>query len=545
MDRKFIISNLRYLYLVLWTLFLFLVIYEYTEIINEGVDYYVVNSADKGLIKDYMYRSWASKNGGIYLKEINNTGDTTFKLINPVLMTKLMLGEIFGKNTIDDISERIVILNQPDTAEILTDTEKEAIEFFNKNYSKGFGPPSRQNLPGMKIFGRQNDVPPGLPPDNKKDLDLKPAIEKGNNFPPQTSGEGLPAFADIGGNESFTKIVDENGRKFLKIIKPVRIKTSCLTCHDRNNYVLGNLSAITSFSSSIEQTENIKANLDLGTYIIGFIIWTLGIIIIEFGYKKYKQYTRELRSVNKRLEISEQKLCELNDSKDKYFSILSHDLKNSFHSVLSYSDYIVSDFENINGNDLKEGIIHCNTSTKKIYNLLEDLLTWNKMQTGTLEYKPEEFSFDTVVTQVIELLGDKAASKNISIKVNAEQGLIISADKEMFKTVIRNLVSNSIKFTNRDGKVIIIGKKEIDAYIFSVKDNGVGMDAENKNKLFKLDNSFTTRGTESEKGTGLGLIICRDMINKHSGKIWVDSEVGKGTTFHFSIPVNHNANSTN
>ncbi len=494
-------------------------------------------------MKDYMYREWASGVEGVYIKESDSsTGASEYKLINPVRMTQLMFNDVFSKVGIGnsrELSERIIVLNDNLDSTDLNKTELDAIEYFNNN-SNGSGMQTLlKNFEWPGIMTLQESMgpagPPGVDSPAENQQQHGPIRDLFNPPAPANIPPGLTENAQ----ESYTKIVNENGTNYLKIIKPIRITKTCMSCHDKKIYYTnGNLMAITSYSASILHIEESLSNVNLRIYIVGSFIWLLGIFAMEFGYKKYRQYARNIENINQQLENSRQKLSELNDNKDKYFSILSHDLKNSFQSILSYSDYLVADFDDIDSTDLKEGIKNCNSSSKKIYKLLEDLLTWNKMQTGTLDFEPREFSASEMIKENVELLSEKAKHKEITLKNEVDDSLQIYADPDMFKAIIRNLVSNAIKFTNKDGEVKVTAESDYDKTTFSVIDTGVGISDENKEKLFKLDNSFTTMGTDKERGTGLGLIICKDMIKKHGGDIWVESTQGEGSSFRFTIPNN-------
>ena len=234
-------------------------------------------------------------------------------------------------------------------------------------------------------------------------------------------------------------------------------------------------------------------------------------------------------------QINEQ-LTELNATKDKFFNIIAHDLKSPFNSIVGFSELLV---EMVNDKDYNEmgkyaGIIQ--QSSHRAIDLLMNLMEWARTQTGRMEFNPEFFEMDNLINDVVELLSDHAAQKTITISKKLPARGIAKADKAMISTVLRNLITNAIKFTRLGGEIIISVDKNQNGLTVAVKDNGIGIPANLIGKLFSLDESYTTRGTENEQGTGLGLILCKEFIEKHSGKIWVDSMVGKGTTFSFSLP---------
>ncbi|MDP4278289.1 MAG: PAS domain S-box protein, partial [Bacteroidota bacterium] len=233
---------------------------------------------------------------------------------------------------------------------------------------------------------------------------------------------------------------------------------------------------------------------------------------------------------------NQEKLREAVASKDKFFSIIAHDLKSPFNNVLDFCNLLVEKLEN---NDYEmagkfAGIIQ--EATQRAMNLLVNLLEWSRSQTGRMEFKPEYIEMVALINEAIELNGNAAQQKAINITVNLPETAVVFADAAMINTVLRNLISNAVKFTRPGGEMIISAKKEKHEVQVSVQDNGVGIPKDHIDKLFRIDESMTTKGTQNEKGTGLGLILCKEFVDKHQGNIWVESEEGKGTTFYFTIP---------
>ncbi len=236
------------------------------------------------------------------------------------------------------------------------------------------------------------------------------------------------------------------------------------------------------------------------------------------------------------LKESETTLRELNATKDKFFSIIAHDLRSPFHALLGFSQILTTDYHTLSENDRISFIKNISDLVRNTYKLVENLLEWSRIQTGKMEYKPELFNLVLEFYQSLGLLKQLALNKNLEFSYSIDQSYKIFADKNMLLTIIRNIVSNSIKFTKPGGKITLDVKSDEDHFIFSVTDNGVGIKKENLSRLFSLDNNLSTKGTNNEIGTGLGLILCKEMIEKHNGKIWVESTEGKGTTFYFTIP---------
>lgn len=245
----------------------------------------------------------------------------------------------------------------------------------------------------------------------------------------------------------------------------------------------------------------------------------------------------QLKKADKELKESEVKLKELNAAKDKFFSILAHDLKNPFSGILGLSQHIANSSNQYSRDDLIQYIGAINQSAYSAYKLLENLLEWSKTQTGRFEFKPEPFSFKELLSEVLNLTKNIAETKNITISIQLIDDMIINADKNMIHTVLRNLVSNAIKFTPRNGSITIQMVQLHSEIQITISDTGIGMTEETKNKLFKISEKVSTLGTEGEKGTGLGLLLCKEFVEKHKGKIWVESELGKGSSFKFTMPL--------
>ena len=232
-----------------------------------------------------------------------------------------------------------------------------------------------------------------------------------------------------------------------------------------------------------------------------------------------------------------EELLRLNSAKDKFFSIIAHDLKSPFHAITGFSDLLLEcignqDFEGI---DQYTKII--NQSSKKALDLLLNLMEWSQIQTGRMNYNPEYFDINTIVEEAIVLLGGNAEQKTIAIGNTIPKLTMVYADKIMIGTVLRNLISNAIKFTRPKGSITVSVEQIQDELILSVKDNGVGINKEESDKLFKIDGVYSKLGTQQEKGTGLGLVLCKEFLEKNNGKIWMDSAVNIGTTFYFSLPI--------
>ena len=233
-----------------------------------------------------------------------------------------------------------------------------------------------------------------------------------------------------------------------------------------------------------------------------------------------------------------QELKRINNQKDKYFSLLAHDLKSPFISLLGYSEFLANEVENLSQEEIREYASSINVSSRGIYNLLENLLQWSSFQTGRLDYSPENFVLNDILDEVFFLYYSYAVKKGINLKNNLHSGKIKAyADKNMVSTILRNLVSNAIKFTSKGGIVSISSSKAENNILLKVEDTGRGITEDKLDSLFTIEKSIASEGTEKEKGSGLGLVLCKEFIEKNNGEIFVKSVPGKGTSFEITIPI--------
>jgi len=243
----------------------------------------------------------------------------------------------------------------------------------------------------------------------------------------------------------------------------------------------------------------------------------------KFNDEKFKNYAEELKI--------------LNANKDKFFSIIAHDLKSPFSALLGYSDFLVEDFDELSEDEIREYSLNINTVAKNVYELLENLLEWSRIQTGRRKFIPENFQLAGAVEKVVELFKDAAQNKKLLLTADIHHDISIFADYNMIFTVLRNLVSNAIKFTREGGKIEITSGVNKEFISVTVADNGVGIRKADLNKIFNITTSYSTTGTAQESGTGLGLILCKELIEKNGGTIFLESNEGKGSSFTFKIPV--------
>jgi PAS domain S-box-containing protein len=244
-----------------------------------------------------------------------------------------------------------------------------------------------------------------------------------------------------------------------------------------------------------------------------------------------------LLELNNKLLDSEQQLKELNATKDKFFSIIAHDLKNPFNSLLTMTGFINDVFDQLSDEERKRILENLNLAAKSGYGLLENLLEWSRSQIGGIQYNPELSNLYELVINNITLSKSQLEKKNIKISAIINTDQFAYFDFYMIDSVVRNLISNAIKFTHEQGKITIQSIKNDNSLTVSVTDNGVGIKPEDIEKLFKIEISHSTKGTNKEKGSGLGLILANEFLRHHNSKLRVMSEVGKGTTFRFDLPL--------
>ena len=249
----------------------------------------------------------------------------------------------------------------------------------------------------------------------------------------------------------------------------------------------------------------------------------------------FTDITERMRA-EKALIESEANLRESNATKDKFFSIIAHDLKGPFNSIIGFSNILTEQVHEKDYDGIEEYARIIQNSSQRAMDLLLNLLEWSRSQTGRIVFNPEFVEIVTLINQVTELMNDSAQQKSIIISKKLPRNAPVIADKAMINTILRNTISNAIKFTHPGGQIIISVEQQKNELMIAIADNGLGIKKEAIDKLFRIEESNSTYGTQNERGTGLGLILCKEFVEKNGGKIWVESEVGKGSTFYFTIP---------
>lgn len=236
------------------------------------------------------------------------------------------------------------------------------------------------------------------------------------------------------------------------------------------------------------------------------------------------------------LKASEQQLRKSNASKDKFFSIIAHDLRGPISSLKDLTNFASENIDTYTSQQLKEIILLQRDTTENLAKLLENLLTWSRLQRDMIEFIPQEIDLKQIINRSIILFTAQAEHKRISLKNSVQESIMIYADFNMLDTVIRNLISNALKFTHPNGNIEIAVRQDQQYAEVSVTDTGIGIASQHLPKLFDLEAKYKNLGTAHEKGTGLGLILCKEFVERNGGQIRVQSEVGKGSTFTFTLP---------
>jgi len=301
----------------------------------------------------------------------------------------------------------------------------------------------------------------------------------------------------------------------------------------------------------IQEKKDIQNRLELNrekqyrniALIVGstFIILTIVFFINSrrktiYNRKLIEQKT-EILSQKEEIETQRDNIEDLNKTKDKFFTIIAHDLRNPISGIYKLTDTINIDFESFTKSELKTYISLVHNSTQQAHSLLENLLHWAMMQTSSIKTTPSKFNLNDVIKQNIELLNNNAHQKNLTIVYDSNEENIVFADKEMIATTIRNIYTNAIKFSNNNGTITFSTSIDNNFCKLSISDNGIGISAEDQKLLFNIRNNTKKIGDSKEKGTGLGLILCKEFVEYNNGEIGITSELGNGTTFFFTVPL--------
>lgn len=308
----------------------------------------------------------------------------------------------------------------------------------------------------------------------------------------------------------------------------------------------GSLKILLTGQASIEGISNAINNAQLYRYIAkpwdknDLVLTVKEAIKSYFQELKIKKQYDELLVLNASLEEKVKKRTEELSiavaSKNKFFSIIAHDLKSPFNALLGLSEIMIENWEQMTDDDKIEFLKDINSTSKNTFNLLQNLLEWSRAQTGKIQVEATKFSPFLLIQETIKVLLQHAENKKISIKNRMPENIFCFADRNMISTVFRNLISNSIKFTPEGGSIEISVTPKESAYEFCISDSGIGMDKNTLQNLFSITEKVQKPGTANEQGTGLGLILCKEFVEKNDGKIFIESEPNLGSKFYFTVP---------
>ncbi len=276
--------------------------------------------------------------------------------------------------------------------------------------------------------------------------------------------------------------------------------------------------------TSLAEAEHVKEALEAGA-----------VDYIEKPFKEIELYARVGSAL--KMKNSIELLKTANATKDKFFSIISHDLKSPLISLLSGSRLLSDDIDDLERGQIKKIAQELKEKTSVLFELLENLLQWAKVQMSKDSVNPESLSLYEIVQKNISIMRGNVKEKKISVKNTIEPALKVFADKDAVYSVIHNLLSNSIKFTENGGRIVFSAASRNNECVITVSDTGMGIKPAKLKKIFKIDQNVSTPGTENEKGSGLGLILCKEFVESNGGKIWVESIEKKGSRFYFTLPL--------
>lgn len=289
--------------------------------------------------------------------------------------------------------------------------------------------------------------------------------------------------------------------------------------------------------NSKENQELTFTSTQLKYIIIGASIIVLLMVVFSTFLYFYMKRAKECRTNANLLSKQNVDLQEANITKEKFLSIIGHDLKNPFNSVLGLSNLIIDQWEYLEDEERFHITNEINSSSQSIFELLDNLLIWSRTQSSNTQQIPENFDLNESISQIFEIFKNQANFKKINIRVEISGVKKIFADPNMIGTVIRNLLSNALKFTNEGGQIVIQTRNKADMVEFSISDNGKGILPDDLKRIFEDKGHQTTKGTSNETGSGLGLLLAKDFIKRNNGLIWVESKPGKGSLFAFTLPI--------
>jgi len=348
---------------------------------------------------------------------------------------------------------------------------------------------------------------------------------------------------------SMLELVESGDISQYRYMAPLVVTKPCMQCHAIQGYQVGDIRGGLSISFNSSVYSNSIDNGMLTMFLIHLFILLGGIIFILIYHKMGKIHLLAIQNKNVELENkgvilrkTAEDLTNLNAKKDKYFSIISHDLRNPFQTLISLSELLIEDQVQEDKFEFNNLLIQLNKTSVQTFQLLENLLKWSLAEMGKTSFTPENIDLSEIAKENIQLSEISASQKKIKIISNVKKSFLINADRNLINTIFRNLITNAIKFSYAGENIEVSIDDDKDFVTVTIQDYGVGMTKTQIDNLFDIAESKSTLGTNKEKGTGLGLILCAEFVKKHNGKIWAESENNKGSKFIFTIPYSHNKN---
>lgn len=329
-------------------------------------------------------------------------------------------------------------------------------------------------------------------------------------------------------SELLEMVEDKSGPEY-RYMAPLMVENSCLNCHAEQGYKLGDIRGGISVSFPATVYLNSIKKSAFSFAIIHLLILSFGIVGLVLFYRKQRKYYSIIKNKTK-------ELTHINATKDKVFAIIAHDLRGPFNNILGYTDLLIGDYETLNEEQRRKFIAKISESSKGAFELVENLLLWASSQQNSISINKKNLNIKKLVNETLNALTSTAEKKKITININISEKLLVFADEFTMKIIITNLVSNAIKFTHENGIITIDAMQTGDLTEIHISDNGVGIPPETIPKLFMVDQNISSLGTNNEKGTGLGLVLCKEFIEKNGGSIAVKSTLEMGTKFMLKIP---------
>ena len=369
---------------------------------------------------------------------------------------------------------------------------------------------------------------------HEKEYDIYSHITSLNPIRPSNEPDDWEKAALIsferGATERFELIECESGNVF-RFMAPLVTEISCLKCHEEQGYAVGDIRGGISVSipacSHMELMEQEYFSANMVYPGIGI----LGLLGLWFRYR-YKETQISNQEISQRVE----KLNEENHTKETFLSMISHDLRTPFCGIIGITEFAIESIKQNNQDEAIELLGDIAESSKEGYALLDNLLQWSRLQAGHIVFEPKSVCLNELVGEIKKLLVSNLKFKGIEYKSELPESFNVWADRNLLYTILRNVLSNAIKFTNEKGCIEVFGKHCDEKTIITIRDNGVGMSDERQSQLFKEEIAFSSIGTKQEMGSGLGLLLCRDLMELHQGKLEIESQLGVGTTVTLILP---------